>query len=225
MQVDKKSDACRHLPRIGHQMPAFSGTIVTHDNRFADFSLRDVRKKYVVLVFFPLAFTFVCPTELIAINNRLPDFDARGAEVIAISIDSQHALLQWKNTPTHLGGIGDVQYPLFSDITHKVSEAYGMMYSEDYEGSESEEGISPRGQVVPLRGTFISDRDSILHHYSVNNLGIGRNFDEALRVIDAIQHYEKHGEVCPAGWVKGKEAMRATRDGVSDYLTSNAERL
>lgn len=223
MIFEKRPGDNKAVVRVGCPLPNFSGTIVTYDNKFADFSLRDLKKKYVVLVFFPLAFTFVCPTELIAINNRLPEFDSRGAEVVAIGIDSHHALLQWKTMAAHQGGIGDVQYPLFSDLTRRVSRAYGVVFDES---TDAEDDVaSCTGSAVPLRGTFIADRDGVLQHFSVNNLGIGRNFDETLRLLDAIQFNEKYGEVCPAGWNRGKEGMRPNKDGVVDYLTSNAERL
>ncbi len=165
---------------------------------------------YVVLFFYPLDFTFVCPTELIAINNRVAEFRKRGAEVLGISIDSAFSHLAWRNTDIKAGGIGSLGYTLISDITKDISRQYGVLIEED--------GIA-------LRGTFIIDKNFVIQHMSCNNLPIGRNVDEVIRLIDACKNFEEHGEVCPAGWSEGKESMQPTAEGVSDYLTSESENL
>ena len=174
-----------------------------------DFKLSDFRGKYIVLFFYPLDFTFVCPSEIIAHDKRLPQFKEKGVEVIGVSIDSQFTHFAWKNTPVNKGGIGPVKFPLVADIKHEITTAYGVEH--------------PDG--VALRASFLIDKDGIVQHQTVNNLPLGRNVDEMLRMVDALQFFEAHGEVCPAGWNKGDDGMKASTDGVADYLATHADKL
>jgi peroxiredoxin 2/4 len=189
--------------QIGQPAPGFKATAVMGDNSFKELSLSDYKGKYVYLFFYPLDFTFVCPTEILAFNKRLEDFKKRGVEVLGVSIDSQFSHLAWKNTSVDEGGIGNIQYPLIADVTKDISYKYYVLLEEA--------GIA-------LRGSFLIDKEGILKQYTVNDLPLGRSIDEALRVIDALQYTEKNGEVCPADWKQGEDAMAATQDGVSSYL-------
>ncbi len=188
--------------RIQKEAPDFTAPAVMPDGSFKDLSLKDYRGKYVVLFFYPLDFTFVCPTELIALDERIEEFRERNAEVIAISVDSQYSHYTWRNTPRDKGGVGEIRYPLVSDLDKSISKAYGVLLEKPG---------------VALRGLFIIDRDGILRHMTVNDLPIGRNVDEILRVIDAIQFHEKHGEVCPANWKRGEEGMKPDQEGLEEY--------
>ena len=193
---------------IGQQAPDFAATAVMPDNSVKDgFKLSDYRGKYVVLFFYPLDFTFVCPTEIIEFNRKLKEFAARDAQVIGVSIDSQFSHLAWKNTPVDQGGIGQVQYPLVADLNKQISRDFGVLLNDS----------------IALRGTFLIDKDGVIQHMVVNNLGLGRNIDEVLRMVDALQHLEKHGEVCPAGWHKGEDAMSPTAKGVASYLAKHGK--
>ncbi|MDO9170674.1 MAG: peroxiredoxin [bacterium] len=193
---------------IGQQAPDFAATAVMPDNSVKDgFRLSDYRGKYVVLFFYPLDFTFVCPTEIIEFNRKLKEFAARDVQVIGVSIDSQFSHLAWKNTPVDQGGIGQVQYPLVADLTKQISRDYGVLLNDS----------------IALRGTFLIDKGGVIQHLVVNNLGLGRNIDETLRMVDALQHLEKHGEVCPAGWHKGEEAMSPNAKGVASYLAKHGK--
>lgn len=175
-----------------------------------NFRLSDLRGKYVVLFFWPLDFTFVCPTEIIAHDHRIEKFKERSAEVVGVSIDSQFTHFAWRETPVDKGGIGKIQFPVVADVKHEITRAYGIEHPD---------------AGVALRASFLIDKDGIVQHQVVNNLPIGRNVDEMLRVIDALQFAEEYGEVCPAGWQKGEQGMKPTADGVSDYLKTNAEKL
>ena len=188
--------------RIQKEAPDFTAPAVMPDGSFKDLSLKDYRGKYVVLFFYPLDFTFVCPTELIALDERIEEFRERNAEVIAVSVDSQYSHYTWRNTPRDKGGVGEIRYPLVSDLDKSISKAYGVLLEKPG---------------VALRGLFIIDRDGILRHMTVNDLPIGRNVDEILRVIDAIQFHEKHGEVCPANWKRGEEGMKPDQEGLEEY--------
>ena len=159
-----------------------------------------------MLFFYPLDFTFVCPSELIAFDHRLEEFKKRGVEVVGCSIDSQFTHLAWKNTPVNNGGIGQVGYPLVADINHAICQAYDV---------EAAGGVA-------FRGSFLIDKAGVVQHQVVNNLPLGRDIDEMLRMVDALQFTEEHGEVCPAGWQKGKKGMTASTDGVAKYLAENA---
>lgn len=180
-----------------------SGAIEEH------FRLSSLRGNYVVLFFWPLDFTFVCPTEIIAHDRRVELFRARGAELVGISIDSQFTHFAWRNTPVKEGGIGAVRFPLVADIRHEIARAYGVEH--------------PDG--VALRASFLIDREGIVQHQLVNNLPLGRNVEETLRLLDALKYHETHGEVCPAGWQQGDSGMQPTAAGVADYLAGHAQRL
>lgn len=195
---------------VGKKAPDFSATAVLGNNEIKSITLSDFTKgKYAVVFFYPLDFTFVCPTELIAFDHRLAEFEKRGVQVLGVSIDSEHTHLAWKNTPVDKGGIGPVKYPLVADIKHEIAKAYDV---------ESEGGVA-------FRGSFLIDRGGVVRHQVVNDLPLGRDIDEMLRMVDALQFTEEHGEVCPAGWNKGKKGMRADAKGVADYLAGNAKEL
>lgn len=190
--------------------PDFTATAVMGNNEIKDITFSEFTKgKYAVVFFYPLDFTFVCPSELIAFDHRLAEFSARGVEVLGVSIDSQFTHLAWKNTPINNGGIGQVKYTLVADIKHEIAKAYDV---------ELDGGVA-------LRGSFLIDRGGIVRHQVVNDLPLGRNIDEMLRVIDALQFTEEHGEVCPAGWKKGDAGMGASTEGVAKYLAENADKL
>ena len=195
---------------VGKHAPDFTATAVLGNNEITDITFSDVTKgKYAVVFFYPLDFTFVCPSELIAFNHRLAEFKARNVEVLGVSIDSQFSHLAWKNTPVDKGGIGQVGYTLVADIKHDICRAYDV---------EADAGVA-------LRGSFLIDKNGVVQHQVVNNLPLGRNIDEMLRMVDALQFTEEHGEVCPAGWNKGKAGMNASPDGVAAYLAEHAEAL
>ena len=195
---------------VGKQAPDFNATAVFGNNEMKPLKLSDLKGKYVAIFFYPLDFTFVCPSELIAFDHRLDEFKKRGVEVIGVSIDSQFTHLAWKNTPVEKGGIGQVQYPLVADVKHEICRAYDVEFE-------------PAG--VAFRGTFLIDKAGVVRHQVVNDLPLGRNVDELLRMVDALQFTEEHGEVCPAGWQKGKKGMTASPDGVAKYLAENAKEL
>jgi len=195
---------------VTQEAPDFTAAAVMPDGTIkGDFKLSDLRGKHVVLFFWPLDFTFVCPTEIIAHDKRLEAFKERGVEVVGVSIDSQFTHFAWKGTPVNKGGIGDVQFPMVADVNHSITQAYGVEH--------------PNG--VALRASFLIDKDGIVQHQVVNNLPLGRNVDEMLRLVDALQFTEEHGEVCRAGWQKGQDGMKADADGVARYLSSHAEEL
>ncbi len=196
---------------VGKEAPDFIAKAVMPDNEIEyEFSLKDYANgSKIVLFFYPLDFTFVCPSEIIAFHNRLGEFSARNTKIIGVSVDSHFSHLAWKNTPHSKGGIGNIQFPLVADLNKFVSRAYNVL---------NDDGIS-------MRGTFLIDEDFILRHMLVNDLPLGRNVDETLRMIDALDFHRENGEVCPAGWNKGDEAMTPSSEGVSDYLASNAEKL
>ncbi|MBD3816400.1 peroxiredoxin [Halothiobacillus sp.] len=190
--------------------PDFTATAVMGNNEIQEITFSSLIKgKYAVLFFYPMDFTFVCPSELIAFDHRLAEFTARNVEVVGVSIDSEFTHLAWKNTPVEKGGIGQVKYTLVADIKHSIAKAYDV---------ELDGGVA-------LRGSFLIDRDGIVRHQVVNDLPLGRNIDEMLRLIDALQFTEVHGEVCPAGWKKGDAGMDATTEGVAKYLAENADKL
>ncbi len=192
---------------VTNEAPDFTAQAVLPDNTFADLKLSDYRGKYVVLFFYPLDFTFVCPSEIIAFDKALAEFKEKNAEVIGVSVDSHFTHLAWKNTAVDKGGIGNVQYPLVADITKEICRSYGVLFNES----------------VALRGLFLIDKEGVVRHSLVNDLPLGRNVSETLRVLDALQYTEKHGEVCPANWKDGEEAMKPTADGVADYLSKHAK--
>ncbi len=171
---------------VQKEAPGFTATAVVHEE-FKQVSLSDYRGKYVVLFFYPLDFTFVCPTEIIAFSDRIADFHNRNTEVVGVSIDSQFSHLAWIQMPRAKGGLGELKYPLVADLTKKISADYGILLDDG----------------VALRGLFIIDKEGIVRHITINDLPLGRSVDEAIRVLDALQHFEKHGEVCPADWKPG----------------------
>lgn len=196
---------------VGKPAPDFKAVTVMGDNHINEgFRLSEhIKGKYAVIFFYPLDFTFVCPSELLAFDHRLAEFKARNVEVIGVSIDSHFSHLAWKNTPVNNGGIGQVGYPLVADIKHEICQAYDV---------EAEGGVA-------YRGSFLIDRAGVVRHQVVNDLPLGRNVDEMLRMVDALQFTEEHGEVCPAGWNKGKAGMKATTAGVAEYLAQHAAEL
>ena len=197
---------------VGKQAPDFTVPAVLGDGQIVDnFSFSNATNgKYAVVVFYPLDFTFVCPTELIALDHRMDEFKSRGVEVIAVSIDSHFTHNAWRNTPIDQGGIGPVRYTMAADMAHSIVKAYDV------------EAESP---AVAYRGSFLIDRDGTVRHQVVNDLPLGRNIDELIRMIDALQYFEENGEVCPAGWNKGDSGMNASPEGVAEYLSSKAADL
>lgn len=196
---------------VGRPAPDFVAPAVMPNNEInADFSLRShLEGSYGLVFFYPLDFTFVCPSEILAHDHRLAAFADRNTKVVAVSVDSQFTHLAWKNTPVDKGGLGRVGFPMVADLTKAIARSYGVLVNDS----------------VALRGTFLIDRAGIVRHQVVNDLPLGRNVDEALRMVDALQFHEDHGEVCPAGWNKGKAGMEASPDGVAKYLASHAEAL
>ncbi|RUM36896.1 MAG: peroxiredoxin [Desulfobulbus sp.] len=187
--------------------PDFTATAVMGDNSFKeDFKLSDYRGKYVILFFYPLDFTFVCPSEIIAFDKAAAKFEEKNCQVIGVSIDSQFTHLAWKNTPINDGGIGNVKYPLVADLDKKISRQYGVLLDMG----------------IALRGTFLIDKEGVVRHAVINDLPLGRSIDEALRMVDALEFHETHGDVCPANWKEGEEAMTPTAEGVADYLAKHA---
>ena len=195
---------------VGKPAPDFTAQAVMPDNTFKQVKLSDYRGKYVVMFFYPLDFTFVCPSEIVAFDNRLAQFKERNCEVLGVSVDSHFTHLAWKNTALDKGGIGNVQFPMVADLTKQIGREYDLITGDG---------------AVALRGTFLLDTKGVVRHQVVNDLPLGRNIDEALRMVDALQFNEKNGEVCPAGWNKGKEGMKASASGVASYLAKNAKAL
>ena len=194
------------VPLVSTEAPDFTATAVMPDNSFKkDFKLSDYRGKYVVLFFYPLDFTFVCPSEIIEFSKKIGEFQSRDTQVIGVSIDSQFSHWAWKNTPVENGGIGNVQFPLVADFQKTISQDFGVLLDGG----------------MALRGTFLIDKDGNIQHSTINNLGLGRNIDEMIRLVDALQHLEQHGEVCPANWKKGDDAMTPTAEGVAKYLSEH----
>ena len=197
---------------VGRKAPDFTVPAVLGSGEIVDkFNLHDtIKDKYALVFFYPLDFTFVCPSELIALDHRLSDFTSRGVEVISVSIDSHFTHNAYRNTPVKDGGIGPVKYTMAADMTHKICQAYGV-----------EHPVAG----VAFRGAFVIDKNGVVRSQMVNDLPIGRNIDELLRIIDAVQFYEESGEVCPAGWQKGKSGMKASPKGVAAYLAENSDSL
>ena len=195
---------------VGKKAPDFTAQAVHGDGKIGTLCLSEHAKgKYAVVFFYPLDFTFVCPSELIAFDHRLEEFTKRNVAVIGVSIDSEFTHSAWRNTPVDKGGIGPVGYPLVADVKHEICKAYDV---------ESEGGVA-------FRGSFLIDKAGVVRHQVVNDLPLGRNIDEMLRMVDALQFTEEHGEVCPAGWNKGKKGMKADASGVAEYLATHAKDL
>jgi peroxiredoxin (alkyl hydroperoxide reductase subunit C) len=192
---------------VAGQAPDFVATAVMGDDSLDEqFSLFSLRGKHVVLFFYPLDFTFVCPSEILAFDERLDEFHERGCEVVGVSVDSHYTHLAWRRTAVENGGIGKIRYPLVSDLKKNIARDYGVLFDDE----------------VALRGLFLIDREGIVRHALVNDLPLGRNVDEALRILDALRFHEKHGDVCPANWKLGEEGMKPTSQGVVDYLSKYA---
>jgi peroxiredoxin (alkyl hydroperoxide reductase subunit C) len=196
---------------VTNPAPDFSATAVLGDGSIVeDFKLSEnFGEKGTVLFFYPLDFTFVCPSELIAFDHRLQEFKDRGVNVIGVSVDSQFSHFAWRETPINQGGIGRVGYPLVADLTKQISKDYDVLF----------------GEAVALRGSFLIDAKGIVRHAVINDLPLGRNIDEMLRMVDTMQFTDEHGEVCPAGWQKGDEGMKPTTDGVAQYLANHESEL
>ncbi len=186
--------------------PAFAGTAVV-DEEFKDISLADYAGKHLILFFYPLDWTFVCPTEIVAFSDRIADFQKRGCEVVGVSVDSQFSHLQWIKTPRVQGGLGGLKYPLLADLSKKVSADYGVLL----DGS------------VALRGLFLIDTKGLVRHITINDLPLGRSVDEAIRVLDALQHFEKYGEVCPADWKPGAATIKPGVKESKEYFEKAAK--
>jgi peroxiredoxin 2/4 len=196
---------------VCQKAPGFTAAAVMPDGSIKeDFSLSDYAGKYVVLFFYPLDFTFVCPSEILAHNSRVGALKERGVQVIGVSIDSQFTHAAWRTTPVNNGGIGKIAFPLVADVKHEIVQAYGIEHPQ---------------AGVALRGSFLIDKDGIIQHMVVNNLPLGRNIDEMVRMVDALQFHEEHGEVCPAGWNKGDEGMNPSTEGVAKYLAKHGTDL
>jgi peroxiredoxin (alkyl hydroperoxide reductase subunit C) len=188
------------------QAPNFKAKAVFGNDEIGEMDFHSyIRGKYAVLFFYPLDFTFVCPSEIIAFDNRIADFKARNCEVIGVSIDSQFSHYAWRNTPVEKGGIGKISYPLVADIKKTIARSYGVLFNEE----------------VAFRGTFIIDDKGVVRSSLINDLPIGRSVDEILRLVDAVQFNAQNGEVCPANWKKGKSGMKANANGVSEYLSKH----
>ena len=193
---------------VTNAAPDFTATAVMPDNSFnEEFSLSSFRGKHVVLFFYPLDFTFVCPSEIIAFDKALAEFKARNCEVIGVSVDSHFTHLAWKNTEVNQGGIGNIQYPLVADLNKQIARDYGVLF----------------GESVALRGLFLIDKEGIVRSAVINDLPLGLSVHEAIRLVDALQFHEEHGDVCPANWKKGEEAMKPSAEGVADYLAKHAQ--
>ena len=188
---------------VSKTAPEFTASAVMPDGSFNDsFKLADCRGKYVVLFFYPLDFTFVCPTEIISFSDKIEEFKKRNTEVIGVSIDSKFSHLAWRNTDRKKGGLGAISYPLVADMNKKISSDYGVLLDAG----------------IALRGLFLIDKNGVIQHQLINNLPLGRNIDEALRMVDALQHFENNGEVCPANWAQGKDSMKPDPKGSLDYF-------
>jgi len=207
--------------------PQFKATAIMGDNTFKEISLADYKGKKVVLFFYPLDFTFVCPTEILAFNHRLADFEKRGVQVLGCSVDSQYSHWAWKNMATKEGGIGDIQYPILADLDKNIARAYDVLVGSTPATVLTDEGEEETtvGGGVALRASFLIDEEGVIRHAVINDLPLGRNIDEMLRTVDALTFNQTHGEVCPAGWEDGDDGMTADANGVASYLEKNADQL
>ncbi len=207
---------------VGKKAPSFKATAVVNGEEFEEnFSLdRYLGKQHVVLFFWPFDFTFVCPTEIIAFQDKLAEFEKRNVAVVGCSIDSHFTHFAWLSTPKERGGIQGVTFPLVADTSKTIATNYDVLAGE-YSYNENGEMEFVGGDAAAYRGLFLIDKDGIVRHQLVNDMPLGRNVDEAIRMVDALQHFEEKGEVCPANWEQGKDAMQATREGVSNYLANH----
>ncbi len=205
---------------VGKKAPLFTApAVIDGDEIVENFSL-PIGEKNIVLFFYPKDFTFVCPTELHAFQAKLAEFEKRDAIVVAASVDSEETHLAWLNTAKDNGGIEGVTYPIVADFAKTIAMDYGVLAGE-YVYNEENDSLKFEGAPVAYRGTFIIDKNGVVRHETINDLPLGRNIDEYVRLLDAILHVEKYGEVCPANWEEGKDAMNATKDGVASYLASH----
>lgn len=197
---------------VTRQAPDFTASAVLGNGEIVDnFNLKEhIKGKPAVIFFWYLDFTFVCPSEIIAFDHRYQEFKNRGVEVVGVSIDSQFTHNAWRKTSVDAGGIGEVQFAMVADVKHDIAQAYGIEHPE---------------AGVALRASFLIDKDGVVRHQVVNDLPLGRNIDEMIRMVDALQFHEEHGEVCPAQWEKGKEGMTGSPEGVAKYLKQNADKL
>ena len=204
---------------LGKKAPLFKAKAVVNGNDIIDnYSLEQfIGKKEVIFFFYPLDFTFVCPTELIAFQRKIEEFRKRNVEVVACSIDSEFSHWAWLNTDQNNGGIKGVKYPIVADLTKTIAESFGVLAGEyDYDNDGK---LVFEGAPVAFRGLFLIDKKGVVRHSLINDLPLGRSVDEALRMVDSLQHFEKYGEVCPADWKEGEDAMKPSADGVADYLS------
>ena len=207
--------------------PDFKAQAVMPDNTFKEVSLSDYKGKKIVLFFYPLDFTFVWPSELIAFDKRIEEFSKRNVQVLGCSVDSHFSHLRWKEMPVEKGGIGKVQYPLVADLDKSISRSYDVLLGTTAATviTDEDEMDTSIGGGVALRGSFLIDEEGNVRHEIKNDLPLGRNIDEMLRLIDALDHHNKHGEVCPAGWAQGKTGMKPSDDGMRDYLANSTDEL
>ena len=207
--------------------PAFKAQAVMPNNTFKEISLSDYKGKKVVLFFYPLDFTFVWPSELLAFHNRLSEFEKRNTQVLGCSVDSHFSHLRWKEMDVNSGGIGKVGYPLISDLDKSIGRSYDVLLGTSSAMIETDEGLesTSMGGGVTLRGSFLIDEEGVVRHSIRNDLPLGRNIDEMIRLIDALDFHNTHGDVCPAGWQKGDEGMNPSDDGMRKYISKNADTL
>lgn len=191
------------MVQVSQKAPDFKSTAVLEDNSFKDISLSDYKGKKVILFFYPLDFTFVCPTEIIAFSDKIEEFKKRGVQVLGASIDSHFTHLAWKQTPRAQGGIADIKYPLIADTTKELSRKYGVLLED--------KGIA-------LRGLFLIDEEGLLRHTVVNDLPLGRSVEEAIRIVDALSFFQKNGEVCPANWKPGSDTIKPNPKDSKEYF-------
>ena len=208
---------------VTHPAPDVKATAIMPDNSFKEISLSDYDGKKVALFFYPLDFTFVWPTELIAFDNRLDDFEKRNVQVLGCSVDSHFSHLKWKEMDINNGGIGNVQYPLISDLDKSIARNYDVLLgaTDAYVETDDSAGNTTVGGGVALRGSFLIDENGVVRHEIKNDLPLGRNIDEMLRLIDALDFHTKHGDVCPANWEEGKTAMAPNAKGTAEYLAAH----
>lgn len=194
---------------VTKEAPDFTAETVLEDGRiYKNYSLSALRGKYVFLLFYPMDFTFVCPTEILAFDSKRNEFKERNCQIVGVSVDSPHTHLAWRRTPVDQGGIGEIHFPLVSDQSHEIARSYGILYEEK----------------IALRGLFLIDQKGIVRHALINDDALGRSVDEAIRTLDALRFHDKYGDVCPANWKKGEKGMTRTHDGVVDYLSKYAKK-
>ncbi|MFH1001255.1 MAG: peroxiredoxin [Bacteroidota bacterium] len=204
---------------VGRKAPLFEATAVVNGGQIVEkYSLDQfIGKKHVVFFFYPLDFTFVCPTEILAFQEKIEEFEKRNVAVVGCSVDSEHTHWAWLNTELKDGGIKGVKYPLVSDLSKTIAENFGVLAGE-YDYEEEDDLLTFDGAAVAYRGLFLIDKQGVVRHQVVNDLPLGRSIDEAIRMVDALQYFEEHGEVCPANWKPGEASMTASHEGVANYL-------